>query len=188
MARIQAVKPVKLFIGMLAGDASIFDLAAGKCAREFGEVESRGEILPFDHTDYYLEEMGPGLLRQFVTFQDLIDPARLPEIKVKTNELERQVAEETKSAVARPVNLDPGYVSSSGVFLATAKNYSHRIYLGLGIYCEVTLHFHQGSFQPWPWTYADYRTPAYVQFFNEVRARYMQQLKWEGIGTGTGFA
>jgi len=185
MGDIKPVKPVRLFIGMLAGDGSTFDLAVEKCAREFGEPDRRGEVLRFDHTDYYAEEMGADLLRQFVTFRALIGPERLPEVKRKTNDIEEEVAREGSSAVARPVNLDPGYVSSGGVFLATTKNYSHRMYLGMGIYGEVTLHFRSGSFAPWPWTYADYQSPAYLKFFNEVRARYLQQLRGEGVGAST---
>jgi len=186
MGAIKPVRPVKLFIGMLAGDDSLFDLAVEGCALEFGEPEKRGEVLRFDHTDYYADEMGPDLLRQFVTFQTLIDPERLPKIKRKTNDIEEAIAREVPSTASRPVNLDPGYVSSSGVFLATTKNYSHRMYLGMGIYGEVTLHFQNGSFAPWPWTYPDYQTPRYIKFFNEVRARYLQQLRREGIGTDSG--
>ena len=37
--------------------------------------------------------------------------------------------------------------------LATGKNYTHRIYLSKGIYADLTLVFHQGSFQTLAWTY-----------------------------------
>ncbi len=54
--------------------------------------------------------------------------------------------------------------------LATTKDHAHRIYLGRGIYAEVTLTFLKGAFEPMPWTYPDYRTEAYRRFFEQVRA------------------
>jgi hypothetical protein len=60
--------------------------------------------------------------------------------------------------------------------LATTKDRQHRLYLGQGIYAEVTLRFTGGRFVPWEWTYPDYRTPDYLAFFDAVRRRYRQQL------------
>ncbi|MBI2195275.1 MAG: DUF4416 family protein [Planctomycetes bacterium] len=180
MGEVRPVRPVKLFIGLLAGRPGLMETAVERCSAELGEVEKRLGPLPFDHTDYYAAEMGSKLMREIVTFRPLIDPDRLPGIKLRTNELEAEIARLPEQPVARPVNLDPGYVSTGSVVLATTKNYSHRLYLGQGIYGEVTLHFQEGSFRSWPWTYPDYQTPATVKFFNEVRARYMGQLKGQG--------
>ena len=76
----------------------------------------------------------------------------------------------------RRVNLDPGYVDQAKLVLATTKDRQHRLYLGRGIYGEVTLRFTGGRFEPWEWTYPDYRTPEYRVFFETVRRRYRQQL------------
>ena len=179
MAEVREVKPVKLFIGMLARDARAFDAAVEYCAGEFGEEQNRSEVLAFDYTGYYTEEMGEDLLRQFVVFRPLIDPAELPAIKLRTNDMEKEFAASGDWDVQRPLNLDPGYVSSSVVVLASAKNHTHRLYLGSGIYGEVTLYFHKGTFTAWPWTYPDYQTGPYVNFFNEMRSRAIQQLRNE---------
>ena len=77
----------------------------------------------------------------------------------------------------RSINLDPGYISGSKLVLATCKNYSHRIYLDKGIYAEVTLHFQDATFKPWPWTYPDYKSEGYIQSFNKIREIYLKQLK-----------
>jgi len=54
--------------------------------------------------------------------------------------------------------------------LATTKDYSHRIYVRDGIYEEVTLVYRRGSgFEPWPWTYPDYRSETAKRFFLAVR-------------------
>jgi hypothetical protein len=178
---IHPAQPVKLFVGLLAQKTEWLDLAIDLCAGAFGPVESRGEVIPFTATDYYDAEMGSGLLRQFVTFEGLYDPERLPGIKHTTNALEEEIARrlDTAGVPRRPVNTDPGYVSMSHVVLATTKNYSHRLYLGQGIYGEVTLYFHKGTFTAWPWTYPDYRSEPYIRFFNGVRSRYLVQLRYE---------
>jgi hypothetical protein len=38
-----------------------------------------------------------------------------------------------------------------------------------GIFAEVTLRFHAGAFEPWPWTYADYREPEVLSFLTDAR-------------------
>ena len=46
------------------------------------------ELLPFRYTRYYESEMGADLRRRLVSFQNLIAPDTLPEIKLATNALE----------------------------------------------------------------------------------------------------
>jgi hypothetical protein len=74
------------------------------------------------------------------------------------------------------VNIDPGYLTLSKVVLATTKDYSHRLYLRDGIYAEVTLHYEAGAWRPWPWTYRDYASGQYLDFFERVRESLKQQL------------
>jgi hypothetical protein len=74
------------------------------------------------------------------------------------------------------VNLDPGYVSLSKLVLATTKDYSHRIYVGSGMYAESALHFENGQWTAWPWTYPDYAGPRYHAFFGHVRELYKAKL------------
>jgi hypothetical protein len=61
--------------------------------------------------------------------------------------------------------------------LATTKDYSHRIYLGQGIYAEVTLRYRRGAFHPWEWTYPDYGSPRYLEIFAHIRDIYAGQLR-----------
>ena len=64
--------------------------------------------------------------------------------------------------------------------LATVMNRAHRIYLGQGVFAEVTLLYQKRAFQPLPWTYPDYATVAARTFFEQVRAVYLSQLREEG--------
>ena len=61
------------------------------------------------------------------------------------------------------MNLDPGYLAAGKLVLATTKNQQHRIYLGQGIFAEVALRYRAGAWQPWEWTYRDYRSPEYAR-------------------------
>jgi hypothetical protein len=166
-------RPVKLIVGMFSAHGTLFDTSRHELSQAYGPVDHTSPVWPFDFTSYYADEFGEHLLRQFLTFSELIDPARLPEIKLLTNSLEQELA----SGDTRQVNIDPGYIDLSKLVLATTKNHQHRLYLGQGIYGEVTLRFTRGSFRPWEWTYPDYRTEHYVGFFNEVRQTYLQQLR-----------
>ncbi len=172
MGKIREPPPVKLIASMFTGDETLLAVARGALTNRFGPVDYQSEILPFRQTDYYTREFGPGLVRQIVAFAELIPLRRLAEVKRATNELELTWAVDGK----RRVNLDPGYVSLGKLVLATTKDYSHRIYLGQGIYAEVTLKYEHGRFQPWPWTYPDYASERYLEIFGEIRHVYADQL------------
>ena len=74
-----------------------------------------------------------------------------------------------KHGESRPLNLDPGYITLAKLVLASTKDHSHRIYLGQGIYAEITLDLSRGGWQPSEWTYPDYRRADFHQFFVHCR-------------------
>lgn len=164
-----------LFCGMLGSDPDLLRRARQLICRQFGPADTESERWPFDQTDYYTEEMGPHLQRCFVSFSRLIRPEALPEVKRFTNRTESQIADQAALPdIARPVNLDPGYLDLGKLVLATTKDRSHRIYLGQGIYAEVTLHFVGGAWQVWPWTYPDFHRPEYHAYFMTLRQRLIE--------------
>ena len=131
-------------------------------------------MITFDHTDHYQKEMGVNLKRQFISFQRLAKPECLIKVKCFVTRLERKLSlGSTKSK--RQINIDPGYISAGKLVLATNKNHQHRIYLGKGIYAEVTLCFTKGHLRPYRWTYQDYRTEEYIAIFNKIRNIYLTQ-------------
>jgi len=167
--------PAKLVMAMLAPHEGWFDRAEGALRERFGPIDYRSDILAFDFTSYYTPEFGEGLLRRFVAFERLVDPGGLAAVKVLTNDLERAWAE----AGSRRINLDPGYMTLAKFVLATTKDHSHRIYLGQGIYAEVTLTYRDRDWRPWPWTYPDYRSEVYRRILHDIRAVLVQQLRKE---------
>jgi hypothetical protein len=180
VGQIQTPRPVKLFVGMLAGRTDHFETARTEMSREFGPIDANSEVIPFNFTDYYTQEMGPNLMRTFVGFERLINPKELVQAKLFTNELEEQISEQLGSQ-RRLINLDPGYISLAKVVLASTKDYTHRIYLSDGIFAEVTLHYANGRFNGWPWTYPDYKTEMYCMFFQSMRRQYAEALRKSGF-------
>ena len=83
----------------------------------------------------------------------------------------------SNTTVKRPANLDPGYIEQAKVVLASTKNFYHRIYLGGGIFGEVTMHFKNNTYQFFPWTYPDYKSKDYQDFFLRVRQIFRSQLR-----------
>jgi hypothetical protein len=176
MARIKFPPEVKLICGILLADEHAAAGARSRLTEAFGPVDFSSRILPFHYTRYYSKEMGENLRREFIGFSRLVPREMLPEIKVKTNEIEEEFARTGKEGILRTVNLDPGYISEAHLCLATTKNSAHRIYLGKGIYGDVQLWFHKNGTQVMPWTYPDYRTEAYHSIFTEIRKIYRAQL------------
>ena len=127
----------------------------------------------FRFTGYYEKEMGASLFRRWGCSRRLVPQDQLAAVKLKTNELETRW--EVKGQ--RPVNVDPGILSAERLVLATGKNYIHRIYLGSGVYGDLTLIYSKGSYRPLPWTYPDYQVPETVAMFNIIRKRYQMQIQ-----------
>ena len=176
MAQPKPFAPVKLFCGVIFGDAAAYDLAKGLLAEAHGRVDLESPGFAFDLTDYYEKEMGPGLTRRFMSFRGLVDPGRLPDIKLGTNALEERIREETGGRL-RPVNIDPGYVTASAVVMATAKDFAHRIPLAGGIYAHLEFLFSRTDVKLLEWTYPDMRRDGVKRFFQGVRGIYLDQLR-----------
>ncbi|MBL7130877.1 MAG: DUF4416 family protein [Candidatus Omnitrophica bacterium] len=159
---------VKLFVGFIFAQMDSYLKAKNLLIKRFGLCDFESATFPFIHTDYYEQEFGRNLKRRFIGFKRQILPQDLVRIKRLSRKIEKRLSESGR----RTVNIDPGYVSLSKVVLATTKDYKHRIYLNKGIYAEITLFFQNKTFQAWPWTYPDYKTPEYIRIFNQIREIY----------------
>ncbi len=173
-------KPVKLFIGLLCSHESLLPVVEKALVGRFGPMELASPSFPWSLTDFYQKEMGPKLLRKFVSHIPLIQPDRLAEIKTISQELESNFLRHEGGREGRQVNIDPGYLDANKVVLATTKDAAHRIYLRSGIYGEATLSYSHGSFHPHDNTYPDYRWDDTLSFFGTLRSLYMEQLKHAG--------
>ncbi len=167
-----SIPRVKLIVGFIFKEESALKKAKLALIRLYGEADFESLELAFYHTNYYEKEFGSSLKRKFISFRKLILPQNLVRIKVAANKLEKKLSRKSK----RLVNIDPGYLDLAKLVLATTKDYSHRVYLGKGIYAEVTLSYQHKTFNPWEWTYPDYRSKEYIATFNKIREIYLRPL------------
>ena len=176
MGSNRAPEPVKLFVGLLTSRPELVADVGAVLSCEFGHIESKGGPFAFHETNYYDKEMGGPLSRYFFGFSDLIPADSLAGIKIRTNTIEGNWRS-GKIPVARPINLDPGYLEEAKLVLASTKNFYHRILLSRGIYAEVTMHYQGGQWQALPWTFPDFRSGRYHVYFTDLRNRYRAQLR-----------
>jgi hypothetical protein len=177
MGQIRARPPLVLpiFAAFAQSDA-LLDLLPQLLADHFGPVDLVSFRFEFFETDYYAASMGERLRKQFFTLCELRAADFLPDFKNRSNQIETLVCENHAGPSARPLNLDPGYLDFGKLVLATTKDHAHRIYLGRGIFGEVTLAFRDQAWHPWPWTYPDYKREDVRQFFKMARERYREIL------------
>ena len=171
MREIQRPLPVKLFVGMLSAEPALFDKCTDIFCSEYGPIDHQSDIVPWSNSSFYRDEMGPGIMRTFIFFERLLDPGDLALIKVNTIKIEKTLSVQADNLTRRRINLDPGYLTEAKVVLATTKDYSHRLYIGEGIYAEVTLGFGSKDrrFAPFHYTYPDYRSETNIHLFNNMR-------------------
>ena len=178
MGTPQEPKPTKYFVAMLLSDAELLTAVENALTELLGAVDDRSEMLPWTASRFYEQEMGPSLWRCFLSFATLRAPAELAAIKLRTQQIEERYRNAASNG--RRVNLDPGYLDSLKVVLASTKNASQRIYLDGGIYGEATLMYHDGGFHGLPYTYVDYLWPETLVFLQRLRAAYTNALRKSG--------
>lgn len=168
--------PAKLIVGFFVKERALASGVAQELQARLGVIEMVSAWFDFDFTTYYAAEMGSPLSRRLVVFKPLVAQTQLATVKRATNALEQKY----QVGGRRRVNIDPGYLLPERFVLATGKNFSHRIYVGGGIYADLTLIFRKGAFRCLPWTYPDYADPRLIDFLTLVRRRYRLQLKTGG--------
>jgi Domain of unknown function (DUF4416) len=179
MAAPRPVVPALLVVAAFSRHDDALNWGRERLEHAYGPVGLASDAFAFHHTSYYSGEMGVNLRKQLLAFERLIAPDTLPDIKRHTNALESELAATRAYPEERPLNLDPGYLVLGKFLLATTKDQQHRIYLRDGIFAEVTLRYQAGSWEPWPWTYADYREPFVQEFLLRARDYYRTRLQTE---------
>ena len=176
MGQTRQPLPVLLISAITSSLPEAFDWARGRMEREWGPIVDEGPRFDFAQTSFYRASMGPGLEKQLVALEPVIDPQQLPGIKLQTNAWEQEFAEQGEFPMQRPLNLDPGYVTEAKLVLATVKNRDHRIYLSDGIFAEVTVSYWERRWNRHRWTYPDYMLEENVQFLERCRLRLRRHL------------
>lgn len=173
MGARSSFEKVILFTGIIFNDRKILDEVKKILEKEFSGIDIESDIMDFNFTSYYFSEMGSPLFRQFVSFRTPVNPEQLPEIKKFSNSIERRFSIDGK----RKINLDPGYISDANVIIATTKNHYHRVPLSDGIYAHIEYVFKEKKIQYLQWTYPDFKTEKYKNFFLESLKKYKKLKK-----------
>jgi hypothetical protein len=173
MGNVNNPKPVQFFTSIIFKDNGHAESLEEDIQVTIGNIQERTAIMPFNYTSYYEKEMGNNLSRIFLLFEPLFHRQQLPDIKLKTNNIETSFSSEGK----RVVNIDPGYISLENVVLATTKGYAHRVYLNCGIYAELTLIFHNNTYRPVEWTYPDYGSEEIIAIFKGWRSVLKEKIR-----------
>jgi len=162
----------RLLVGAFMADKTLFAPAAERLAQRFGPPDMASPWFSFHHTDYYAPEFGAPLFRRILSFPGLVEQDSLAEVKLFTNEVEKEFSRRGR----RRVNLDPGILTAERFVLASGKNFTHRIYLSRGIFADLTLVYSKGRYRPLEWTYPDYREPDMLRFLLQARKKYLADL------------
>lgn len=165
--------PAKLVMSVFMKEKPLFESVFPLLETIGGPVDLVSRWLDFDFTTYYHKEMGHPLFRRILAFKSLVDQADLSKIKQATNAVEQQFVKDQQ----RRINIDPGYLLPSRFVLATGKDYAHRIYIGDHMYADLTLMYVGKQFVPLDWTYPDYRSKEILRFLEQVRDKYLLDLK-----------
>ena len=173
MNKEPVIEPVKLITGFIYASEEALVSVLEKMESVHGPVEFESEHFAFTHTDYYDREMGPELRRCFISFESPIAPDMLREYKLAAVALEKKYL---NADGGRMVNIDPGLIGLANLVLASTKAFAHRVYIGKGIYAEVSMIYEDREFTPLRWTYPDYRQEEAMRFFLQVRERLKEQI------------
>ncbi len=169
--------PVKNFISVIHSNPELFEKFKQEISNYFGEIDSVSEPFPFDFTDYYKPEMGENLVRQFFSFETLTEADFIVEIKKKCLEFEEKYSEKGK----RRLNIDPGYIDLYKLVLVSEKYMGHKIYLKDGICADMVLLLGKSKITPFMWTFPDFKSGRYDQYFLSLRKIYKNQLKEKNL-------
>ena len=164
--------PIKanLTISVMFKDEKLLEKIRRILEKKFGETDAVSESYDFSViSPYYDPEMGSDIKKVIFSFRELVPRENLVKVKLFCAALEKKYSENGN----RLVNLDPGLLTLENFILATGKNYSHRIYLGKGVFAEVTLMFGKKNvIKELPWTYRDYLFEPARSFLLKVREIY----------------
>ncbi|MCX7965132.1 MAG: DUF4416 family protein, partial [Syntrophorhabdaceae bacterium] len=92
MGDIKQPKPVALFASIIYKNNETLKGVFNILEKKIDQIEEKSDVMPFNHTDYYEEEMGSELHRIFILFKSLMPRESLVSIKLTTNNIEKELS------------------------------------------------------------------------------------------------
>ncbi len=168
------LKALLIFALMWSKDRQEFlEQTENKIKKDFGEIIKQTEEYSTTYSKYYEKEMGKNLVKKFIVINKIINKDELIKLKKYSQTLEKELSINDN----RIVNIDPLYLDLEQVVVATSKWRGNRIYIGENVFAELELWYHHKSFQPFLWTYLDYKEK--IEFFNQNRNIFKKKIKNE---------
>ena len=175
--RLQKSRPAKFFFALASGKKEYLPEVEELISDECCKLGFRSELYRFsDFSSYYDSETGGEVWKYLAGAEGVLSPEEIVRIKRVVEGIQERFLFESDGTVCRQVNIDPGYINGWQVVLASVKNFTHRIYLGRGVYAETTLLYQKGAFQSLPWTYADYASRPVQEFLKMARDEWSRQV------------
>lgn len=169
MGHLRTHPPSLLLCAAITRYADALQWARRTLETAWGPLGPESATFDFVETNYYEPTMGPGLGVTFLTFARPYDAGDVATTKHQTNAWEVEFAALGRHSEPRPLNLDPGYLTQAKLVLSSTKDHTHRIYVGQGMYAEITLFYRHGAWQHHEFTFPNYRRADYQAFFTACR-------------------
>jgi hypothetical protein len=178
MSELTVPVNANLTISIMYKDPALLEKVRDDLEKIYGKIDLVSPEYSFSEiSPYYDPEMGEGIKKIIYSFENTVDRSILKEVKIHCVELEKEHCRDGN----RMINLDPGLLTLENFILATGKNYSHRIYLGDGVFAEVTLMFGKKNvIKELPWTYRDYLYEPARSFLLKIREHYREKRIGDG--------
>lgn len=186
MAQSKPAPQVKYIIAVLYSNETALLSVLPILEQRLGKIDYQSPPYPFDQTDYYQDEMGDNLQRVLIAFEPLRSPEELVAAKLWCNELEASLSVSPLPSVGegvrglqsrRTINLDIGYLDHNKIVLASVKGLGQKIYLSQGIYADLVARYGHGRYQPFEWTFPDFKAGRYDADLAQLRQIYLHQMK-----------
>ncbi len=167
------VEPVKLIAAVLYREPTSYIKAKELMEDTFSKIDYEGTFFDFTDSDYYEKEMGSGLKKGIISFEKLINPEELVEVKHMAHHLENELSIQDD----RIVNIDAGYLDIFKLVLASFKGRSNKIYMGRRIWADIISYFEKGHYQSFIWTFPDFKRGLYEPDLIQIRDNYKKQIR-----------
>jgi hypothetical protein len=149
-----------LFMAVMYSSEDLFDSARFDLIEKYGDLRSESDPYDFNFTKYYEKEMGKNLKKKFLIFKKEVSKEDLESVKFFITEIEEKLAINGN----RKVNIDPGYLSSKELILATWKGKDFKEKISEKVWVHKVLEFDGNEVVEFFHTFADYKVKENQKF------------------------
>ncbi len=157
---------------IITASGELAQSAEAALVKKYGDIDFKTAKIPFAHTEYY-GGMG-GICSGCCSRSGSSSGVRT---SWRSSSSPTGWKRKLSGKDRRIVNIDPGYLTLSNVFLASCKEYFHRAYLREGVYLENEYRFVARHYEPWGLDVSRLQAAEYLDFFHGVRRLYAQQVR-----------